>query len=57
MRITNKQIWRLQWAVKEAKAWIGNCPDEESRDEYRRYIEDAEEALRVLRKDKKDAGQ
>lgn len=51
--VTHKQIWRLAWAVKEAKGWAGNCPSREDQDEYRRWIEDAEEALKELRRMKK----
>jgi hypothetical protein len=53
--ITDKQIWRLAWAVREAKAWIGAQPSREEQDEYRFRIQDAEEALRDLRRFKKEA--
>lgn len=51
--LTDKQIWRLAWAVREAKTWIGAQPSKEEQDEYRFRIEDAEQALRDLRKLKK----
>jgi hypothetical protein len=52
--VTHKQIWRLAWAVREAKRWQGLPDSAEERDEYRRWIGDAEEALKQLRRMKKD---